>query len=216
MKKFYLHTGTEQQGPFDIEELKSKGIHNDTHIWYEGLGNWITADKVDELREILKSAAPPPFNPRPKTPPPPFQKEKVQTVCVSQPEKKSNSSWYFWIGLLTVIAIIAVIMIKNNPNAIPGVKVQINTPKPTVITSRGDDKNSELLNFKETLYATVQNQGGDGTVIVTFNLMQDGNTYTRTQTVYLRANESRDLNVTFDEVKRLGGKMTYSVNAIAQ
>ena len=31
MKKYYLHNGTDQQGPFDIEDLKTKNITK-THL----------------------------------------------------------------------------------------------------------------------------------------------------------------------------------------
>ncbi|MEI6816874.1 MAG: GYF domain-containing protein [Bacteroidota bacterium] len=70
MKKYYIHIGTEQQGPFDLNELKEKNIHKETYIWYEGLKDWTTADKVDELSDFLRTASPPPFGSNKNTPPP--------------------------------------------------------------------------------------------------------------------------------------------------
>ena len=61
MKKYFLHNGAEQQGAFDIEDLKTKNINKDTPIWYEGLDNWTTADKIDDLKELLKTTTAPPF-----------------------------------------------------------------------------------------------------------------------------------------------------------
>jgi len=214
MKKYYLHNGSEQQGPFDLNDLKSKNIQSDTPIWHEGLSNWTTVGMVDELRDIIKSV-PPPFNTQPKNPPPPFNQEKTN-VKNSQPEKRGGRGYYVWLTVLVALVIILFMMFKNNPNSIPGVKVQVSPPKPVLITSRGDDKNATLLDFKETVYATILNQGGAGSILVTFHLFQNGNDFVRTQTVYLKNSESRDLDVTFDEVKRLGGNMSYRVDLNAE
>ena len=59
MKKFYTHNGTEQQGPFDLEDLKSQNIKRETQIWYDGLDDWTTADKIDELKSLFQSMPPP-------------------------------------------------------------------------------------------------------------------------------------------------------------
>jgi hypothetical protein len=61
MKKFFLHNGSEQEGPFDLDDLKSKVISKDTPIWHEGLNDWTTIDKIDELKDIIRTSTPPPF-----------------------------------------------------------------------------------------------------------------------------------------------------------
>lgn len=61
MKKYYLHPGPDQKGPFDIEELKRQDINKGTPIWFEGLNDWTTADRIDELADMLKTKTPPPF-----------------------------------------------------------------------------------------------------------------------------------------------------------
>ena len=61
MKKFYLYNEMQQQGPFDIEELKAKNITKDSPIWYEGLSEWTTAKEVDDLKDLFKTVNPPPF-----------------------------------------------------------------------------------------------------------------------------------------------------------
>ena len=55
MKKYFLHNGTEQDGPFNIEELKEKKISRETSIWFEGLEEWTTAGKIEELNPIFSS-----------------------------------------------------------------------------------------------------------------------------------------------------------------
>ena len=46
MKKYFLHDGSQQAGPFDIEDLSKKHLTKDTPIWYEGLGEWTTIGKL--------------------------------------------------------------------------------------------------------------------------------------------------------------------------
>jgi hypothetical protein len=65
MKKYFIHDGTNQLGPFDLDELVSKNLHADTPIWYEGLPDWTTAGKLDELKDIIVHT-PPPFHASPQ------------------------------------------------------------------------------------------------------------------------------------------------------
>ncbi len=37
MKKYYIHDGSQEVGPFSVDELLLKGINNDTPIWYDGI-----------------------------------------------------------------------------------------------------------------------------------------------------------------------------------
>lgn len=66
MKIYFIHNGNEQQGPFDLDDLKRLSIKPETPIWHSGLPLWTTAGKLDELKEIFQ-ATPPPF--QPPTPP---------------------------------------------------------------------------------------------------------------------------------------------------
>jgi hypothetical protein len=61
MKKYYLHNGTEQDGPFDISGLKSKRITAKTEVWYEGISDWTNADQIDELKGLISKTTPPPI-----------------------------------------------------------------------------------------------------------------------------------------------------------
>ena len=151
-----------------------------------------------------------------KTSPPPRQEQKVYTPPPQPSEEKRSSYRNIWIGICLGIVIIAFIIIRNNPNTIPGIKIQINTPKPMIATQRADDVDASVFNFKETVYATISNQGGDGNVIVNFHLTQAGKTFSKTMQLYMTAGQNLDVKQVFDEVTRLGGKMIYGVDANAQ
>lgn len=70
MKKYYLHDGANQEGPFDIEDLRARKISKETAIWFEGLPAWTTAGEIDELDVLFNVATPPPFNSNASGPPP--------------------------------------------------------------------------------------------------------------------------------------------------
>ncbi len=55
MKKYYIHINSEQQGPYDLDDLKWKGINKDTPIWYEGLQDWTTAGNAEELISLFQT-----------------------------------------------------------------------------------------------------------------------------------------------------------------
>ncbi len=68
MKTFFLFIDDEQQGPFNLEELKTKKITRTTKVWFEGLEDWKNADEIEELKSLFISI-PPPIKTLP-TPPP--------------------------------------------------------------------------------------------------------------------------------------------------
>ncbi len=116
MKKYYLHNGSQQDGPFDIEELKARGINKETPIWYEGLNAWTKAGVLPELN-ILFAIMPPPFVPFSNEPQfvpaqPQFNQDK-KTIYPLPPiaKKKKNvvGIVLILIGVLGTIAIISII-----------------------------------------------------------------------------------------------------------
>ena len=58
MKKYYLREGDAQLGPFDIEELKAKGITPETPVWLEGQTEPVMAGQLDELKALFTPVAP--------------------------------------------------------------------------------------------------------------------------------------------------------------
>ncbi|WP_366183896.1 DUF4339 domain-containing protein [Flavobacterium ovatum] len=60
MRKYFIHNGQSEVGPFDFEQLKTMQLKNATPIWYEGLQNWTTANNIEELKSILNSNVSPP------------------------------------------------------------------------------------------------------------------------------------------------------------
>ncbi|MEL7375629.1 MAG: DUF4339 domain-containing protein [Bacteroidota bacterium] len=80
---YYIVIDNEQQGPFPIEELVSKGAGAETLVWKEGMTDWSPMKNVPELQALLPKATPPPPPPPPVAPPP---------VTPSPPPHSSASS----------------------------------------------------------------------------------------------------------------------------
>ena len=75
MKKFYLHNGTENIGPLDLDELKAKAITKNTQVWCDGMEDWKNAGEVEELKSIF-SVVPPPIAKKPEIKPEPIASNK--------------------------------------------------------------------------------------------------------------------------------------------
>lgn len=222
MKKYHIHNNGIESGPFTFEELKTKNIQSTTSVWFEGLANWIEAGKVEELKDLFQSSTPPPFEGQKKTPPPINEKidtesHKTKETMFDSPVKK-KSMLGKTVGIIILFAAlgIGILMVINNPESIPGVKIEINTPKPTVVTSRADGKKSGLFNARTTVYATIMNQGGNGNVLVTFHIYQGGKDFEKSKSFYLGSNDKKDIEMTFEEVDYVSGEITYKVEALAK
>jgi GYF domain 2 len=58
MKKYFLHDGTTQHGPFDLEELQTKIITAQTLIWFEPMTDWKPAGEIEELKYLINNKVP--------------------------------------------------------------------------------------------------------------------------------------------------------------
>lgn len=102
MKKYYIHDGHVQQGPFDLPELASRVLTPQTHIWFEGLSTWIPAGQIEELKPIF-AATPPPFQAQaPSIVPPPLPEftDVPEELIEKKPRKKQMLMAAGLLGLL--------------------------------------------------------------------------------------------------------------------
>lgn len=85
MSSYFIHDGKEQKGPFILEELKTQTINPNTSIWHEGLAEWTTANKLEELQTLFIKV------------PPPINIEKIPT---------SKNKIYLIVGILFAVILI--------------------------------------------------------------------------------------------------------------
>lgn len=224
MKKYYLHNGSEQQGPFDLEDLKTKNITRDTMVWYEGISEWTKASAVSELQAIFiqtpppfQSKTPPTYNKvNPSSNPIPSKTHAIGTIFASIFSFLFSISRGFAIMCVVLLVVfLGIQYFSERGNGAP-FKVMVNPPKPRLVESHGnEDPTSSIFHFHEGIYATILNEGGSGKVLVKAILKQDGNTYERSEDVFMGENQTRDFHFNFTEPSRTGSKMEYEVTAIA-
>lgn len=102
MKKYFLQKGTNYEGPFDLEELKSKNISKETYVWYEGLTEWTKACKLKELIVLFNI---PPFGLNIKSSIHSPIENKVQNI-----ESTKNSKIIKIALITTTILLIAILL----------------------------------------------------------------------------------------------------------
>ena len=107
MKKYFLHNGSENIGPFDLEELKAKNINKETPVWCEGMTDWTTAGEIEELKSMLVTV------------PPPITRNEPQVIKTGK-AKKSKTLKYILIGFAAIAVVFSGIVIytmnENNSN----------------------------------------------------------------------------------------------------
>jgi hypothetical protein len=166
MKKYYLHNGTEQKGPFDIDDLKTKNLSKNTQVWYEGLSDWTTADKIEELKDLLKKATPPPFREKERQMPPTIQKAKSHQTNSSTTQKKKSKIGkvilIFVIVLTIVVGGLALINILNHSGGGYGTGSESYQEKVMTVE---EIEQSQPTNFLEAAGTYNENIWGDKIIV---------------------------------------------------
>lgn len=195
MPKYFIHNGSEQQGPYTLKELKDRKIKSNTPIWYEGLTDWTEAVNINELKDYFKS-----------TPPPFGQKEESHP-----PIKKSNLGKT--IAIILVILVAGSLGINYFRNEIgSNINPRVKPPLPKVLNSRTEtDPNATVLDYKQAVYATIYNEGGRGNVLVTATINQGKRNFKEVREIFLAEGASKEVYLMFDGPKALGGSIRYEV-----
>jgi TM2 domain-containing membrane protein YozV len=61
--QYYIGEGTQQRGPFTIEQIRAMRIGPETLVWHEGMTQWQPARTLAELQSAPKGAGAPPTVP---------------------------------------------------------------------------------------------------------------------------------------------------------
>lgn len=111
MKKYYLHDGKEQLGPFSMEELKQNSLTRDTLVWAEGMEDWKKAGEIEDLKAIF-SATPPPL---PKNS---GEENKIDAKIPNQKKSPKKNVIIFSVLGLALIAVFTALYTKVKNDAI--------------------------------------------------------------------------------------------------
>ena len=53
MTHYFLKDGKAEIGPLTIEQLKCRPVNKNTPVWFAGLEEWTTVEKVYELKDLF-------------------------------------------------------------------------------------------------------------------------------------------------------------------
>ncbi|MGM9802687.1 MAG: GYF domain-containing protein [Muribaculaceae bacterium] len=112
--KFFVAINGQQQGPFEIEELRSYNLTKQTLVWTEGMPEWRPAGDVPELATLF-GAPQPPFQQQPFNP---YQQQTNPWGNNQQPMPPQPKTWLVESILVTVFCcmIFGIIGIINAAN----------------------------------------------------------------------------------------------------
>lgn len=122
MRKYYIHNGQNEIGPFEIEQLKTLNIKNETPVWHEGLQNWTTAGNVEELKTLISfEVLPPKFEnfsqPISNVQPPSYIRPVIENNQNSVPKKNITlRNVLIGVGILVLIFIGIIFFAHINSN----------------------------------------------------------------------------------------------------
>lgn len=106
MHSYYIDNNGQQEGPFSIDDLKSKNLKRTTLVWKEGLKDWVQAGEMEDLKELFES-----------TPPPlPQTIATYSTTELTSPPKRKKPALAWVFGLLIIAAAVFFYFKYKNEN----------------------------------------------------------------------------------------------------
>lgn len=210
MTQYYFHDGQQEKGPFDIEQLKSQTLKNDTPIWYEGLENWTTVGEVDELKKIFvtKPTPPPLIKPIPEVKATPPKIEQQSYAATNQqevfPTKKKSLLVPLIIGGILIFGGLIIWLVSQNVQH----TTVIQDLQDSVVTQNTAEAEKEAerqrinqantaknMNFRNNWENYIKLQNSEPTVDYTFGGISAFTVYVSNQTSYML--DQVDINIEY-------------------
>ena len=148
--QYFIYKDKRQQGPFTPEQLAGMGITSETFVWREGMGQWLPAWQVDELKGLFGSKQ----GGAPVPPPPPQVEEpdagggNVQAAVPETPVRQPDRRRRRAITWLAVAAVAFFVLLMTCPGeerhrqaVVDEIRAAVRTD--TLVQDGGDD----LLGF---------------------------------------------------------------------
>jgi len=111
-RKYYLHDGAQQTGPFSLDELAQMPLTSTTMIWYKDLDDWQEAATIEELLPIINHPAP--LVPiAEEVAPPPFKGAKERSKAAEAVVTPPHSPHPFRSGFFKFIIVVALLIISG-------------------------------------------------------------------------------------------------------
>lgn len=127
------------------------------------------------------------------------------TVSLPENTNKPSSTFYgvaIIMAMVVVTIIVAGLVIGATPKVVETGKqiAQVINPPNAVVTSKNFRSGMSGLDYVAWVDVSVHNYGGTGTVVVWVQVKQGSGVWTKSQSLYLNSQASRDLTFTFKEI----------------
>ena len=116
------------------------------------------------------------------------------------------------IIIITIVITIAIILLIANYQTI---FKTVYPPNPVVVSSQFNDSSTRLFEYSAKVEAVIRNDGGNGDIVFEATVYQGGNSWTKTIKKYFESKETATMELQFDEVEMMNGKIQSQVRAYA-
>src|SRR4051812_4628539 len=163
MRKYFIHNGNYELGPFLLQDLQQQKVSGKTQVWFDGLAVWTRADLIPELAHLINT--PPPFV---HSSPPPTTKTTVVEEKLMYEETVLNRKKFALplavVALVVCICIIWFLSAKGNtPETVQGSRPNDSVTEKNTQDEEKQRRNEELtrknMNYRNNWaqYVTVTN-----------------------------------------------------------
>ncbi len=117
-----------------------------------------------------------------------------------------NKSKGFTIVITVLVVVVVMIIIFNYGTIVK----TIYPPEPVIVSQDVSDESSRLFEYSAKVQAVIRNDGGDGDIVFEATVYQAGNSWTKSVKKHFTSKETATMELVFDEVKLLNGKIQSS------
>lgn len=160
MRQYFIHNGQNEEGPFDLEQLKLQTLKKDTPIWYEGLESWTTVNEIEELKLIFTTNHTPP--PLVKATPPKLKQTGYSSASYEEafPAKKKSLLIPLIMGGVLIVGVLIIWLVYENSQhsaTIDNLEEKVSTQDQAIQTQQTQDAVKEVERLRINATNTAKN-----------------------------------------------------------
>lgn len=201
MTQYFIHNGQNEEGPFDLEQLKLQTLKKDTPIWYEGLESWTTVGEIEELKFLFVTKPTPP--PLVKATPPKIEQTSYTSPSYDEafPTKKKSSLVPLIVGAVILVGgLIGWLVYQNSQHSatIDTLQEKVTTQDDAIQTQQTQEAEKEAerqrinaantaknMKYRNNWDTYIKVSNSEPTIDYTFGGISEFNVYVSNETEYI-------------------------------
>jgi hypothetical protein len=201
MRQYFIHNGQNEEGPFDLEQLKLQTLKKDTPIWHEGLESWTTVGEIEELKFLFVTKTTPP--PLVKATPPKIEQTSYASPSYDEafPAKKKSSLVPLIVGAVILVGgLIGWLVYQNSQHSatIDTLQEKVTTQDDAIQTQQTQEAEKEAerqrinaantaknMKYRNNWDTYIKVSNSEPTIDYTFGGISEFNVYVSNETEYI-------------------------------